>query len=372
MKKISLLVFFAIITLTLTNFFVLKTSAIEGGDIGGGDEPPPPQLPMPRLIVNQIISGSGVPSDHFEFRVGNNGSWFSPPSSEEIILQPGSFNVTSTAPLLYTILYSGQCNGEIVRGDFKTCIITYDFRLEAEATEETPPSGSSSEPIVTNGENIGGGSGYHFYEIVINNNDSETDSQKVMLNLSATNVTEIMISNSPIFEGAIWESFANQKEWTLESGEGVKQVYAKFQGVGNGGEDSDDITLKNKTNETVAGSSESEVGGQVLGATTNCGEYLNGYLSYDSDNDSNEVKKLQSFLNDYFQASLAITGFFGPLTLDVVKQFQIKHAEEILSPWVKEGLLEPNSPTGMVYKTTKRWINMMVCPSLNLPLPEIK
>ncbi len=43
--------------------------------------------------------------------------------------------------------------------------------------------------------------------------------------------THMMISNSPCFTGATWEPYAANRSWTLESGEGWRQVYVKTRDV---------------------------------------------------------------------------------------------------------------------------------------------
>jgi large repetitive protein len=109
--------------------------------------------------------------------------------------------------------------------------------------------------------------------------------------------------------------------------------------------------------------------GQVLGASTSglpegCNALLNTYMRMGKKNNSEaEVKLLQQFLNDNIEANLPITGMFGPMTDKAVRNFQSANAEEVLKPW---GL---NKPTGFVYKTTQRWINLMFCKSLNIPMP---
>jgi len=113
--------------------------------------------------------------------------------------------------------------------------------------------------------------------------------------------------------------------------------------------------------------------GRVLGASTSCGIYLNKYIKLgDKNNDKNEVIKLQEFLNEYLGLNLVVDGFYGLKTYNAVKAFQLKHQSEVLSPWVGVGKLKKeNDPTGYVYKTTQRWINMIKCPELNLPMPEL-
>lgn len=115
-------------------------------------------------------------------------------------------------------------------------------------------------------------------------------------------------------------------------------------------------------------------GGSVLGAATStlpelpagCSALLSGYMrQFRIKNNPEEVKKLQEFLNSYMNAGLPVTGVFGPMTDAAVRAFQEKHKNETLTPW---GL---KSPTGFVYLTTQRWINLMHCSSLTIPVPEL-
>src|SRR3989344_3088456 len=97
--------------------------------------------------------------------------------------------------------------------------------------------------------------------------------------------------------------------------------------------------------------------------------YLDIYIKRGASNDPEKVKKLQSFLNREMGANIPITGFYGPLSYIWVEKFQVKYWEEVLKPWVPHGLPTDHTPTGYVYKTTRRWINMLNCPELNLPIP---
>lgn len=110
--------------------------------------------------------------------------------------------------------------------------------------------------------------------------------------------------------------------------------------------------------------------GQVLGASTTadgtsdyCADpYLLAPLGFGWDNSAAEVSKLQNFLNRFISANLPITGFFGTLTRQAVMDFQLKYASDILAPW---GI---TNPTGMVYHTTKKKINELVCTGQTYPL----
>ncbi len=126
---------------------------------------------------------------------------------------------------------------------------------------------------------------------------------------------------------------------------------------------------------TVLGNSTSTATstGQVLGASTSCGLYLDQYI-HPIRKDLNspvEVKKLQVFLNQNVGTNLPITGYYGPLTIAAVNQFQVKYNNEVLKPWLTYGLPTQYTPTSYVYKTTQRWINLIMCSSLNLPVPQL-
>lgn len=111
--------------------------------------------------------------------------------------------------------------------------------------------------------------------------------------------------------------------------------------------------------------------GQVLGASTStgaaqsCEPLLSGYLRLGKKNDAAEVTRLQHFLNAQLGLALAENGVFDRATDRAVRQFQAAHAAEVLTPW---GI---TAPTGFVYKTTQRWINLMHCTSLAIPMPDL-
>lgn len=104
--------------------------------------------------------------------------------------------------------------------------------------------------------------------------------------------------------------------------------------------------------------------GQVLGAEASCGIYVEKYLKKGlKGNDSEAVKKVQTFLNNYMNAGLTVDGVFGNKTFVALNNFQTKHADKILVPW---GLVKP---TGIFYLTTQTEVNNIMCPELNLPIP---
>ncbi|MEK7531142.1 MAG: immunoglobulin-like domain-containing protein [Patescibacteria group bacterium] len=109
---------------------------------------------------------------------------------------------------------------------------------------------------------------------------------------------------------------------------------------------------------SVAGTST----GQVLGVS--CGVYMDKHLRLGSKrNNAEQVLKLQKFLNKWMDAKLPETGFYGPQSAAAIKAFQAKYADEVLTPWGEA------RPTGFVYLTTLRKINMLECPGLSIPSP---
>lgn len=116
------------------------------------------------------------------------------------------------------------------------------------------------------------------------------------------------------------------------------------------------------------GSEEDPVGGsaegEVLGAA--CGPILNSFLGLRGKaNDPEAVKVVQEFLNKELGLSLEVNGDYDAATIEAVKVFQAKYLLDVLTPW---GI---GDATGIVYLTTQRMINMIACPSLNLPIPDL-
>lgn len=110
-------------------------------------------------------------------------------------------------------------------------------------------------------------------------------------------------------------------------------------------------------------SSSNDDDGIVAGETASCGYLLNNYQRIGWANNPIEVKILQTFLNLNLGTTLPIDGVFGEETDQAVRAFQLKYPDQVLTPW---GL---TTSTGFVYQTTLRWINLVWCPSLDIPMP---
>lgn len=89
--------------------------------------------------------------------------------------------------------------------------------------------------------------------------------------------------------------------------------------------------------------------------STKCVPYLNGFIHQGEDNDRADVLKLERFLNVHEDAGLAEDGIYGAWDVRAVEAFQMKHREEILTPWGH------TAPTGFVFTTTRDAINRIMC-----------
>jgi len=120
------------------------------------------------------------------------------------------------------------------------------------------------------------------------------------------------------------------------------------------------VTLKCDPKGAVLGAST----GQVLGAS--CGLYMDQHLRKGNPkNNPIQVIKLQAFLNKHGFGGTVPTGIFDDRTVAAVNAFQNKYGDQILKPWGLTG------PTGLVYLTTIRQINLLECPDLSIPVPTL-
>ena len=108
--------------------------------------------------------------------------------------------------------------------------------------------------------------------------------------------------------------------------------------------------------------------GTPISATSSepvCAEMFKTYMKKGNKNNVAEVKKLQSYLNRYLNLKIPNTGFFGNMTSNGVKAFQLKYQDTILAPW---GITKA---TGYFYKTTQRQMNLLLCSTANIPMPVL-
>ncbi len=106
----------------------------------------------------------------------------------------------------------------------------------------------------------------------------------------------------------------------------------------------------------------------VVSNTTNytpevCNPYLTKFIKSGGSNDSDEVKKLETFLNTYEGENLIVNGVYEEVDIAAVKRFQTRNSET-LTFW------NLSAPTGYVYITTQKAINKRYCEqtmALNCP-----
>lgn len=103
----------------------------------------------------------------------------------------------------------------------------------------------------------------------------------------------------------------------------------------------------------------------VDGIDMTCGNLFKTYMRVGKVNNKAEVMRLQAFLNKNLGIKLAVDGKYGSKTVAAVKKFQLKYKDSVLTPW---GI---TLPTGYVYKTTQRQVNLLVCPARDIPMPVL-
>ncbi|MEK9186710.1 MAG: peptidoglycan-binding protein [Patescibacteria group bacterium] len=313
----------------------------------------------PKLIViKTVINDNGGVLNAEDFNLMVDGNEASPANfagnSEgvEVSLNAGGYGVSESETAGYTATLSEDCSGSIGIGETKTCEVTNNDVLNEEDNddednvgeeednqqeEENPPQ---ENPPANNGGGGGGGGRSGFSENTIemcsNGVDDDADA---LADLNDPSCSPFIGQNN------------NSGNNSSSSGNSEGQVLGESTGT---------------TEPPV---------GEVLGAAV-CTPYIAGYLHYGNNNDPEQVKLLQQFLNQELGLNLPITGIFGPATRDAVKAFQLKYAEQILGPWIPFGHPNLQTPTGYVYKMTLWWINKLWnktnCPNgEDVPMPEL-
>lgn len=149
-------------------------------------------------------------------------------------------------------------------------------------------------------------------------------------------------------------------------------------GNGGGGSSSSNGNGGGGSNGPIAGSLSGPVGptsgnaiipsGSVLGASIEpktCAAYLTAYIRKGAKNDSEQVMRLQKFLNQFENESLTVNGQYDDATLAAVNRYQAKYADDVLTPWGY------HAPTGFVYYTTQHAINNAYCKGISeFPLTD--
>ena len=356
-----------------------------------------PSLTVKKL-VNNVDGGTATSSD-FTIHVmasSSNQSFFGSASGTQMILTVGAFAVTETGgPSGYVVATSTNCAGILVVGDAKTCTLTNtystttaDVSVAKDADVITPQPGATVTYTLTaanSGPNVAAsttvvdllpsGLTYVSDDATTTGSTYATSTGVWMIGTLASGSStalHIIATVNAGTEGQTIENIAtitsNKPDSNTGNNTGSETVTPPSSsggggdnsggGGGGGGGGGSGSAIATQVNPALGGGGSSQ--GQVLGLatggpTTTCDAYLIGFLRIGYQNDPEQVRKLQLFLNEEMASGLPITGFFGPLTDAAVRAFQARYASEILAPW------DITEPTGYVYLTTRKKINELNC-----------
>ncbi|MEK7539021.1 MAG: peptidoglycan-binding domain-containing protein [Patescibacteria group bacterium] len=308
---------------------------------------------------------------------GNNYTILSGSEATSIVLDtttlqvvtPASATFTLISPNRHTLTNNGSLTATCTNGESKLIITA---SLDVTVTPSTTACGA-----ITSGGGGSGGGGYAATppadttaptntSVSINAGATTSAVLTSTLTLSATDATQMLISNDAGFAGALWETYATSKTWTLVSGDGVKTVYAKFRDAagnmsmavsdtitvagsgtevvvplpptqgcsgGNKYNTSTGVLCVNNTGPQIPGcgnrisgfstaNGASCVGNTSAPSSTTTGVYNFGATTLKNGSKGEPVKELQRFLNDKLNLGLVVDGKLGPKTIKVIKQWQ--------------------------------------------------
>lgn len=360
---------------------ITNTKDTEGGDQGGNTE-------TGTIIVRKTTNPSGD-TTNFHFDASYDADGFDLSDGEQNVvdkLAPGSYSVSESATdgwqsdngvCVSSNEGSTQAPGSIslAADEVVTCSFTNTLVPVTTGTivvkKVTVPAGDTTDFSFT--------ASYDENGFVISGDEDGNTNVASGLMPGTYSVSEGALAQGWTQTSAVCDDESSPAAIVLTAGKTVTCTFTNTKTVTDTGSGSGNGSGSNGGggNGPISGSIVSagggSIGGQVLGASTTtlpelpkgCSALLNTYMRIGRHNDASEVKKLQEFLNDKFSANLPITGFFGKLTDKAVREFQRTHAGQVLTPW---GITDP---TGYVFKTTQRWINLTNCSTLDIPMPEL-
>ena len=215
----------------------------------------------------------------------------------------GTLGPNGTATFVISVTVGSQLDGQSSVANTATVFTSLDPTtiLSSSTVPIAVQPATPVNPVCTSncgGGGGGGGGGGQSYVIAIDGrSDDQTTSST--LSLYGTGAYTMEISNGSNFSSSTWQPYATTLPWTLTSGNGEKTVYAKYRDV-NG----NILATVNASIDLVQG--------QVLGASTTCGIYLNDYIKLGANNNPLEVKKLQAFLDENLGTQLSAHGRLRP------------------------------------------------------------
>ncbi len=368
----------------------VESPAVSSSSSDHGSGPVVPHIgSMGTITVTKIVSGGTLPASSFQLYLDGM-----PITSGVATTTTMGVHIVSEGEYInYDSQFSGDCHGHnnhvfvtVFASSSVNCTLTNTFKDSSSTTTASTTSTVTVVKTVVN-DNGGTATSSNFTLSIFNGSGTTTFKGSAtgtvfVLNASTTYaVTESATSSYSA-------SFSSDCSGTVGAGENrvctvtnndigtsstsTPPPSGSGGGGGSGGGTGGQFTGGGGGPTGGGGSSNL---GQVLGAATDtasCGLYINTYMRQSNQNDVMEVARLQLFLNQHLGLRVPVSGFFGPMTEAAVNQFQVRYGEEVLGPWVRAGLHSSILlPTGYVYKTTQRWVNLLNCPSLNLPVPPL-
>lgn len=149
----------------------------------------------------------------------------------------------------------------------------------------------------------------------------------------------------------VWETPSSEK---LSADDVLSEYIAREESEENAEEESQTGSLLEEEEDNLQNQEDisEEVG--ELDIVNICSVPLVWPIGLGWENDENEVKRLENFLNSQWE-NLSIDGVYGQADFEAVNRFQLKYKAQILDPW---GI---TNPTGYVFKTTVKTMNEVAC-----------
>ena len=276
--------------------------------------------PAHLTTIKVVINNDGGTKQVSDFPLSVSGTSVTSGVSTEF--QPGTYTATEGFDENYVATFSGDCDSggtiTLSAGDNKTCTITNNDIAQNVTTTSGGTTDGSTNTTTTS---------------TTADTTSTTDGSTT--NSTSTSTTTTTVSDTPdpttTTSSSSGGSFVDPTT-TTTSTTGVAQDITGTTSGGTG-----------------------EVPPAPLPSGGLCTPYLTTYIQYGYTNNTDDVTRLQNFLNSHEGESLAVTGNYDDPSFEAVKRFQSKYASSVLTVW---GLTEP---TGYVYKTTRNKINSFNC-----------
>ncbi|OGZ46559.1 MAG: hypothetical protein A3J54_02605 [Candidatus Ryanbacteria bacterium RIFCSPHIGHO2_02_FULL_45_13b] len=268
-------------------------------------------------------------------------------------------NVNTNTSGTYSIVYKVKDSKGISADDVTRALIV----------TERPSTGCTSN---CGGGGGGGGGGSKIFLTITNENISLDDTGAAVLtwetNLQATSmVVYDVVSHGTVISPALPDNYAFKtstsealvtRHRVLVHGLSAGRAYY-FRPYSDRSDDSEmgiELTI-NPASDSFTNTTPPQVS-EISITESPCVEYLKSYIKFGAVNNSDDVRRLELFLNTFEGFSLPVDGIYNPDDHRAVTVFQERHRNEILLPWGH------TKGTGYVYYTTRKYINEIYCANM--------